>query len=763
MLSGTLSIGMLLPLAQPGFAQSGPVDAGQAAAPQHTGQSVAPTRQPAPNVPDTGGDIIVTANRREELAQKVGVSITAVTGATIDQHNVRTAEDLGRLVPGLNATSATGTGVSTIVIRGVGETDFSDHQEQPNATYQDGAYVPFSTAVGIPLFDLQRIEALRGPQGTLFGRNATGGLVQYISNKPIAGLAGAVEGAIGDRDLRRVQGFLNEGNDKIAGRLAYYYSTQHGIIANDIGADHGNKRVYALRGQVLAKPTDDLTVTLRAEGFNQNGTSPGYKAMPSYTVDGISTYLPANVDAYGTGPGNDLYGYRNPHKGLTDDANDPGIVKKSSRNYTATIQQMLGDASLTSLTSYGKVHSRYREDTDATPLDEYGAGLESTSHDFQEDIRLSGSTDRFRYTLGGFFLDLKGNYYFYNDIKYIPGLPGAREDEYYSLRTQSEAVYGQGEYDLSDKFTAILGGRYTWDQFKFNFQSICTEAAPGSCQALFLGDPVGTGPVLNGLGPLELKQKHGDWSGKAQLNYKPTDTMLLYASASKGLKGAGFNQAASNNYTLNDFKFGPETLYAFEVGEKAQFFDRKVTLNTSAYYYDYHDLQTFLFILNQTQVINRNATAYGGEVELTARPVHDLTGNVGLAYSHFLVRGVPNNINPDGKQRPVNAPRLQLNWGLTKTFEIGPDHSIQFSYFGRYISSVYFNILNSPIIRAPSYAVADLSARFDAKQGWYVAAYLNNAFDKRYITGAFDVTSLGYGLRLYGEPRTFSAAAGVRF
>ena len=770
-LSGA-TCGSLLMLPSAAASQVAPVAAGVPTAPADGQISPAPaqTTPPPADLDRTGangantGDIIVTANRREELAQRVGISLTAVTAASLDRQNVRTAEDLGRLVPGLNATLSTGTGVSTIVIRGVGETDFSDHQEQPNATYQDGAYVPFSTAVGIPLFDLQRVEALRGPQGTLFGRNATGGLIHYISNKPTAGFSGGVEGALGDRALRRVQGFLNGGSDTVAARLAFYYLKQRGIIENVLGPDRGNKEVYALRGQVQIAPTDALSINLRVEGFNQNGTAPGYKAVPSYTAaDGYNRILPADVDAYGTGPGNDLYGYRNPYSGYKVALDDPGLLNKRSRSVTATVEQQVGNATLTSLTSYGTISSRYREDTDSSPLDAYTAGLGSSAHDVQEDVRISGSLDRLRYTAGVFLLEIKGNYSFFNDIKYVPGLPGAREDEFYRLHTRSQAVYAQGEYDLTNRLTAILGARYTWDQLRFDFRNLCAQSAAGSCSALFGSPPGDDAPMVAGIGPITLRDKNGDWSGKAQLNYKLANDVLLYGGASKGLKGAGFNQSAYNNFPLSFFTFAPETLYAYEAGAKTQFINRRVTLNTSLYYYDYRHMQTFVFVFNQTQVINRNADAYGGEIELSARPTPTMNANVALAYNHFVVHDIASALHPDGDQRPVNAPRLQVNWGLSKSFDLGAEKSVQVGYYGRYRSSVFYNVINSPIVRGAGYTLADFNLRLDSKRGWFVGANLTNAFDKRYLAGAFDVTGLGYLLQLYGERRTLSVEAGVKF
>lgn len=718
---------------------------------------------------DDNPDIIVTANRREERLQSVGISVTAVSGDALIDRNIRTAEDLARIVPGLNSTASSGSGVSTIVIRGVGQTDFSDHQEAPNATYQDGVYIPFSTAVGIPVFDIARVEALRGPQGTLFGRNATGGLVQYISNKPEAGFSGAIEGGAGDRKLWRVQGYLNAGSDQIAGRISYFYQTQNGIIKNVLGDDRGNKEVFALRGQILLKPGPDTTINLRAEGFNQNGTAPGYVSTPSYYgANDVTFELPPTLDYWGTGPGNDPNGYRNPYDELTVALNDAGQLDKRSRTYSGTITQGLGNATLTSITSYATVSSIYREDTDSSPVDQFNAGLNSSGHNFQQDLRISGSSDSFRYTLGLYYLDMTTKTAIFNEYnRAYSGPPGIDQNGFgqinsndYTVRTKSRAIYGQVEYDLGEKLTAIIGARYTWDDLQMDFKNQCTTTLLGRCP------PFGgaNSPVLGtfpGIGPIVVDNDSDDWSGKFQLNFKPADNVLLYASASKGLKSGGFTVTLARGYPLDEFAYLPENLYAFEIGEKIQFLDRKVTLNSSLYYYDYKNLQSFLFSGTAVQVINLPAKAYGAEVELAVRPTSTLSANIGLAYSHFEIDNVPFSTGP---QRPNNAPRLQLTWGLSKSVELSSDLDLSFNYYGRYISKIYYNILQSTtLIDAPSYSVHDFGVRLESKQGWYAGAYLNNAFDKRYIVGAFDVTNFGYVLRSYGEPRTFSVSAGIKF
>ncbi len=715
-------------------------------------------------------DIIVTANRRAELSQKVGISITAVSGAALTEQNVLRSEDLGKLVPGLNATSASGSSVSSFIIRGVGQSDFGDHEEQPNASYQDGVYVPVAAATGFPLFDLQRVEVLRGPQGTLFGRNATGGLIQYVSNQPAAGTSGQIEGALGERDLRRVQGFINAGTDTVAGRLAYFYQDQKGYLKNIGGRDEGDKKVFALRGQLRLAPTDRTVITIRGEGFNQNGTAFGNPSTTSYVgADGYSQFLPDDVDAYGTGPGNDFYGYRNRLGYLRVSLNDPGNTFKRVRSIAGTVTQDLGGATLTSVTSYGYVHNNYREDTDYGPVYETTFGTNARVRDFQQELRISGGSGPLRYTAGAFYFDVDGHYSGFFGLPTLFNLDpdprtgtGAQLNIDYRLHTRSEAVYGQLEYDLSPKLTAILGGRYTWDQLDFTYLAHCDETAAGACAALFGAD--GVKPIVSNLGTIRQHDREGDWSGKAQLNFTPTQDVLVYASASKGVKSAGYSAPTDGSVRADQLAFKPEHLYAYELGVKSQLFDRRLTFNTSAYYYDYKDFQTFQFSGVSSSVLNRNATAYGGEVELAARPGHGFTANLGVAYNHFLVHDIVTPEAPDGEnQRPVNAPRLQLNWGFGKTIDLTGNYTLRVDYSGRRISQVYYNIVNAPVVRAPDYSVQDFTIRLDNRRGWWISAYLNNAFDEHYQVSAFDLTSLGYSLRGYGEPRTFSAALGFKF
>ncbi len=753
--------------AQPVLAQSVPA-AGDApgASPQAATASPAATSAPSTTV----NDIIVTANRREEYAQKVGVSLTAVSGASLAEHDIQSTEQLQNIVPGFNATISSGSGVAVVVIRGAGESDFSDHEEQPNASYQDGVYIPFATAASIPLFDRQRVEVLRGPQGTLFGRNATGGLIQYVSNTPTPGFSAGMEVAGGSRDLYRIQGYLDGGDDKIADRFSYYFQNQNGFIDNVLGRNRGDREVSAYRNQTSFNLAPDTKVTFRINGFWQSGTAPGYKAEPAYTnAAGVDTQIPSNLDVYGTGPGNDKYGYRNTYSGLKVALSDPGSEDKNSHTGSLTLEKQLGqNATLTALTAYGYIRSYYREDTDSTPIDYFDANVESRAYDFQQDLRLNGSIGRFRYTTGAYYLYVNGRYELNNTYPtaFNPaGGNGYFQYNQYFVRTQSEAIYGQAEYDVTDRITLIAGGRYTWDQLRLNLRTRWFETAdPGAG----VGTPSGatiSGPfpvAVPGIGPLNQNNSDSDWSGKLQLNYTPYSDLLLYTSLSKGFKSAGFTAPLSPPFPQNELDYKPERLYAAEVGEKAQFLNKRVTMNASSYYYDYNGMQNFLFTGTLVQVLNLNARAYGFEYELAARPFKSVTAYANAAYNHFLIYNVPFAAN-NTPQRPNLAPRITYSWGVGKTFDLPNSYKLAINYSGHYVGQVFYNILNVPLDRAPPYSLANFEVRIDAPRRYWIAAYIDNAFNKTNQVGAFDVAYDGFTLRQYGEPLTASVAIGAKF
>lgn len=728
--------------------------------------------------------IVVTANRREENVQKVPISVSAVSGDKMDALNIKRPEDLAKLVPGLAAIPNAGTAVSSFNIRGASQADAAEHEEQPVATYQDGVYVANSASTGFPIYDVQRVEVLRGPQGTLFGRNATAGLIQFISNQPGHDPAGSIEVATGNYNLFRVQGFVNGGSDKIMGRLSFYHSERDGYIKNSAGPNLASENVDAVRAQIAFVPGENTSLKLRFEGWNADGTSDGGKATPTAIgANGYPYFIPANVDVYGTGPGKDLYGFRDTTPIYERAVNDPGLIRKRARTAAATFQHDFDDISLYSVTSYSTAKITYREDTDGSPLLQTRYLDGADSHTFTQELRLQKAVGAFRWTGGLFYFDIDGDYYTTYDLPTFcsPASPGSctidrsagnvpldpvngrgaamRTD--YTLHTKSYAVFAQGEYDITDRLTAILGGRYTWDKQNYSYRATCTETITNGCGAIF---GVGAVPgIVSGLGLVRLRQNYDDWSGKVGLNYKFTPDIMAYASYSKGLKSAGFSTATDGFVFPDQLRFKAEKLYAAEVGVKSTLLDRKLILNVSAYDYNYKDFQTFIFSGVSFSVVNKDAHARGVELEATLRPLPGLTLNFSGSYNYFMIDGISTPAAPAGeKQHSINSPKWLFNWGVTKDFQVG-DLKASLTYNGRYTGDRYYGTVNTPIGHAPSYVIHDANLSIEAGNGLTASVFVNNFTNKKYWSIAFDQTFNGYQIIHYAMPRSYGISLGYSF
>ena len=748
-------------------------------------------------------DIVVTANRREENLQKVGLSIAAATGATLQQLNIARPEELTRLFPGFTSIPNAGSAATSYNIRGVGQSDFSEHEEQPVAAYQDGVYIANAAATGFPIFDLQRVELLRGPQGTLFGRNATGGLVQFLSNQPQAGFNGYAILTGGDYNLHRGEGAVNYGNDIFAVRAAGYYSDRKGYVKNDNGPNLLAEEQAGVRVQARYTPSSAVSMTLRLEGFNTNSTSQN-KALPSYNnpATGLDTPLPANVDAYGTGAGNDFYGFRDAPNPYLESVNTAGYIRKRSRTIALNNKFDLGDVTLFTITSYNHTRESYGEDTDGTTFEVFRNNDDTHVKTFTQELRLQGEEGHFRWTAGGYFLNVAGNYFIENQLpticnqndvttcSYGPGLGtlngqgyGAGAASQYYLRTRSEAAFAQGEYDLTSKLTFTLGARYTWDQQLYHYQFECTQDIANGCLNIFGGNKI-AGSVANlgvvntvarsangvfGLKPTfgpnvtTVPQNHGNWSGKVGFNYKVATNNLLYATINRGIKSSGYVFSYDGTALPTQLTFKPEKLLAYEIGSKNKLFDGKLTANIDYFHYDYHNFQTFQFTGVTAIVLNRNGYANGGELELAAHPVHGLDFNFGAAYDNFWVKDINLPTGGTGRQHAINAPKWQLNWGASKSFPLPDDLTLRFGYNGRYTGSRFYNIQNYALIEAPGVVTHDADVSIETQSGVTLRAFVTNFTNKAIPNALFDQTGQGFYLAHYSAPREFGASVGYKF
>jgi iron complex outermembrane receptor protein len=728
---------------------------------------------------DELSEIVVTANRRAERIQDVGAAITAESAEKIEALNMTRAEDLAKLSPGVAAIPNNGSAVSSFSIRGLSQADSSEHEEQPVAIYTDGTYIAVPAATGFPIYDVDHVEILRGPQGTLFGRNATGGLVNFFSNQPSSDFAAGLSYTGGDYNLHRGEGYINGGTDEVSDRFAFYASERDGYIKNLDGPNLLSENVFALRNQTKFNLGENTQATLRLETWQQNGTSVNYQT-PSYTPAG-SIY-----DAARPWNAPNLYGYVNPSQSPYIEAvNQPGEIFKRASTAALTVQHEIGDITLFSISSYQKVRINYLEDTDGTPDNSVWYSDGGKGETLAQEFRAAKSTGDFRWTGGVNFFQNRGTYFVsFNEPTFCdPGsttdcatagagsanLPlsnngkGAGIATEYGINYKSYSGFAQAEYDLTSKLTAILGGRYTYDDQHFDWSFNCAQTLAGACQTIF-GTPAGSAGAYNYPAVVNLAQNKGLWSGKAQLNYKLTPDVLTYAIFSKGTKSGGYFDATAGNVPPQNMSFKPETLYATEVGIKSQFLDNRLTVNVDYYHYNYENSQQFNFINGiYFTVVNLPATSNGFELETTYRIMPGLSFNLSGSYNDIWVHDVqPCSTCAPQDERPIDAPKWLGTAGLEKDFAF-KDIDFALVYSGRYTGDRYFALINQPVVHGVAYIVQDASLRASLSNGLYFQGWVNNLANRVYATAQFDNTAQGFLLTHYGQPRMVGVTVGMKF
>jgi iron complex outermembrane receptor protein len=728
-----------------------------------TDQSKTDQSQTGSNQNAGAGDIIVTAQRRSESIQKVGISITALSGDQLAKDGINSSTQLAAQVPALQFDSGSGGGVNAFVsIRGVSQVDYSEHQEAPNAVYLDGVYVPTPSMVGFPLYDMERAEALRGPQGTLFGRNSTGGLLQFVTKDPTdqwTGFFNSEYSSYADfRGEAAVGGPIARG---LSFRVAGMAEVGNGYFKNDMpgGKNTFERYVFGIRGKLRADLGGSwsamLTSSLNKSPKHREGT---YKAFPEYVdANSVTQFVPANVDIYGTGPGNDPFGYRDPStSGNEGSFNSFGYLKKQTHYETLKIEGPVGGATFTSLTNYTSASIDYLEDSDATPNDVFSYRSGGHTRQVSEELRLNGKTGRLEYTVGAYFLDLKGSYFtdfIITAVNPTLGISPFDAINTYQQHTQSYAVFGQIEYALTDQLKLTLGGRYNHDRKIFDSQVRLGPKDPnytGTASDQYYDFNAATAAAAG----VSNRQNRGDWAGKVQLSYQPDSDLLIYVGVSRGIRGGGFNATADGSTSYNIVPFKNETVIAYEAGTKIRLLGDAATLRASAYYYDYTGFQAFNFTGLISTVSNNNAYFSGGEVELFLRPTKGLNISLGAAYLDAKVKGVA---TPNGVQDvvPTKAPKWTLNGQISKVFDIG-DFQLTAQYDFNYLSTSKANLVPSPVTTLPASWMQNARISFGREdKGWQLYAFVKNLADVNRKTFAYDNAFVGIALGSYAPPRTF--------
>ena len=703
-------------------------------------------------------EVIVTAQKREQNLQDVGISVTAYSGDQMAALGYTSTTDISAQTPSLSI-SQFHPSITNINIRGVSQNDFADHLEPPVAVYMDEAYVSAMGAAYMQMFDMERAEVLRGPQGTLFGRNATGGLLHFISRKPDQDFSSSVALTLAQYDQIKLEGAVGGAlTDKSSARLAIATNKHDGYVKNSIGTDLRDTNTYAVRAQLLYEASDELELLFRINHSSDDSTGGGYAHSPA-TIgpDGLGVDIGRNETGtffdflggtFTTCPGCDAYGYKesndDPFRGSFD---QEGNFDREITGANAKVSLALDHYTITSITDYLVMDKDYREDTEGSGI----LQLEyTTTQDFSQwsqEFRVSGETDNTRWITGFFYLEIESDNGAGLDPEDLGPFVGAPVGEviYVSkhntkLDTESLAVFAHLEYDIAPDWTLIGAVRYTEDDRAMDY---------------VLQDNFGLRQEFNAqLFPDLADQSFENFSLKAQVDWRPIDDWLVYASYDRGHKSGNFSTPFIG--PIEDFSTLPhdeEVLTSYEVGVKAALFDGLARLNVSAFHYDYEDYQASFFAGIVQSIRNLDATVDGAEIELVLNPTDRLeflfgasfldaeTENVGMPDGSFQNRGMP------------NAPDVTFN-GLARYSWPLQDGAIALQVDANYTDAFCFTVVCHPVEEEDSYWVGNGRITYTAADRKFsLAAFVKNITDEQYRAFGLDSSAIGFTQSAFGLPR----------
>ncbi|MEP2987768.1 MAG: TonB-dependent receptor [Parasphingorhabdus sp.] len=699
--------------------------------------------------------IVVTAQKRAQNLQDVPVSVTAFDDQMIAEAGFTNSLSIGDQVPNLEIK--TFGGVPNIFIRGVGNNDFNSSSIGPISVYRDDVVVASTGSQIFSLFDLERIEVVRGPQGTLFGKNTTGGAVQFFSKLP---------------------GDIFEGNARVGyGR----YNLFEGEVAASLPiTDNFSVRVA---GMVRRRDGEKTNIFDNSDAINVDEAAaraifrlrPGPDTDIRLTVGGgrdRSDYL--ENKPVGVINGGDLFGYTDPFP------NDDGILNFNgpSRNFSDNVfvnfvvQHDFGDWSIRSLTGYDKSDVDNAVDVDGGPLRIDEIVFLTDAEQFTQELQLSYDD--------GTLNAIGGLYYFYEDfnarsnadlvgeLTFAQGaLPLITQA---TRKNKAYAVFGQATYAVVPELRFTVGARYTIDKVRATHQA---DLIPNFFDMnIPNGAPVALVPFAN------LRDTYKSFSWRLGVDYDVTDDVLAYFSVDKGFKAGGFNIGIITSLAERT-QVDPETLISYEVGLKSTLFDRKLRLNLSAFYYDYSDLQVLSVNTQAGSAVPTlgldnaaDATIKGVEVEAFATPTDwlDLGLNFGILDAKFKnylsgaidpVTGLPRDFS--GNRMP-GAPKFTLSANAQVTVPVGRFETrwrAEYNFTGK---KFYNNAEDQLVSSGEGYGLLNLRASLvDPDNDWEFALWAKNVTDKAHIVDATDLRGFGLVPRYFGEGATYGAELRLSF
>ncbi len=745
-------------------------------------------------------EVIVTARRVEESLQDTPISVSAFQEGDFDALHIEDIGDTARYTPNFSTiTGPTGGKDAFFFIRGIGQTDVNAATDPAVGTYIDGVYLGRVAGASMETLALQSIEILRGPQGTLFGRNSTGGAVNVVTVDPAETMGGKLLVGLGERDLYKIKGTLSV---PLTGNLGVVISGLHRqqdgwskSFFNDNTFDDIDDTVG--RVKFLWEPNDSFTARLGADVTRSRGTS--------------QNQLLVGVNAQGASP----FGVPIPPQIVQDLSTDPFVNRSSlldprydvdAWGTNLTLEYDFGPAALKSITAFRELEHAVTSDFDGSRYDFYQSLISTDQNQFSQELQLTGAGDRLTWLTGAYYYDedayhnnqisLGGN----NGCLPVPAfvIPpgnmwpscfvtgqqyatpfGGRDltnNQQFDLAVEAWALFGHLTYQLTDTWSISAGLRYTDEKKTQSYNYFIDNR---DAVASFAGFP----PILlwtlspnnpNVNVPTIYSESWSDVNPKFGVEWQPSGEALLYASYAQGFKSGGFSGRVQPNQ-MGQFPlvegYDPETVETLEAGWKTQFLENRARLNGAVFFSRYEDIQLLVLDAESGFFENQNAAEaeiWGVEFEFRALPVPAFEIMATLAYLDDEYTKLDPGTLASGITLDTDLP-VTPEWsgslGGQYTFLIGSYGELAARADYSFRDKVFFNAVNGPLEGGEDIKLLDARLTWISPgEHWNLAAYVLNVTDEVYVTNGQDVSAaLGVAFNAVGPPRTFGMELSYRF
>jgi len=703
-------------------------------------------------------EVVVTARRVAEPLQRTPVAVTALSSEQLEASQTTNVRDLTLSVPNLTLTG--GRGASSLgfaFIRGIGQSDENPATDPGVAQYVDDVYIGRTIGALFDLNDIASIEVLRGPQGTLYGKNAIGGAIKINSRLPDNQSSINTAISYGNyNDVRAAAGISQPlVQDKLYLRVSAQVHRNDGYMENRLDGDRtNNAKDYSGRAILRYTPTSSLDIWLSVDGtrdrarpMNGRLVSLSAAALAS-PVSVLSRSIARGIDIRPglLAPGADPY-----TGGSFDIEHDP--VLGSPRPFVDVWGTSLhaayeaGGMTLKSITAYRRLSAMRLGDVDATAAPYVQTSISSAQHQFSQELDLSGNA------LSRRFDWLAGLYYFQeqSDGETKANLlaaitPNGKTDRFFDQKTDSYAAFLSLGFKLTEALRLSAGGRYTKET-----------------KDVFTGTTVLNNPAVVLLKPTRRSADFGDFSPRLGLDYQITRDMFAYVSAAKGFKSGGFNGGAALSQALDPVN--PEKVWSYESGLRTQWLDHRVTLNLTGFFMDYRDIQEQVFaprtdgVPGVASLVLNAARAHikGLELETAIKPLSLLTlsGDLGYTDAHYTGRFFNGVADLTHNQLPF-TPRWtgRVNAHLVHDVSDHVTSALDVGY--SYRSRTFYDATNTTAIAQSGYGLLEARAALTFNNGFQVAAFGKNLTNRVYQQNGVDfLSSLGFDIAYFGDPRTY--------